>query len=142
MMCARCKELEEQVAELEEALKGAVWPKRDDVATLQAALNLSPQQAKIIFLAYRVGEERIPAYEIACAVTDSMDGGNVVRKQMTKIRGRLGKAVFDNRSGRGGGVRLSAPFRPIIRDILKSGGGREASPKLDAGARTNPAPGG
>jgi len=116
------EELRLYVAELEEALKGAIWVRRTDVTILRKALPLSNYEARIL-LYLRQTDVPIYAVDIGNAI-HSMDGDekivtrNLVTTLVMRIRKKLGADSILSRQGRENGYWISEPLRKKVTKIL------------------------
>lgn len=124
--CPHCAEKETYIKELEQALDGAVWPRRDDTATLVMALKLSPQQAELVGLLYRAAPRALTVVDIEAALkphTSKMERTTkLVHVVVRTTRQRLGTEFIETNKcdwrDIGVGYNLSTDARRMVARML------------------------
>lgn len=128
--CAGCRERDELIRELEEALEGSAYVRRGEAGKITAALRVSEQQANVILLLYRTGINWMPSRDLLVALPASDHPGpkgrvdpdirceGFISPVIHKVRTRWGRDFVESQNG--SGYRLSAEGRARVAEILKS----------------------
>lgn len=129
--CATCDDLRRQVRELEETLDRAIYATDDARARLVWQLRVSPQQADLINLLYRAGQQYVPTVDLEAALPRAEVYGLARQTQDTEFRsvGFVSAVVLNTRARLGtdfiesrvrSGYRLSNQARERVHQILNT----------------------